>query len=114
MNPPRQKRQRFRRYLERGIQPENLQSLVFDENPSPILQEEHVGSREHDAELIAPVSRKVHVPRLERNRDAARINRKHQSSSEKRVMWALRSTAVFLELLAEAMWRWSDLLERKN
>jgi hypothetical protein len=28
-------------------------------------------------------------------------------------MWALRSTAVFLELLAEAMWKWSDLLEKE-
>jgi hypothetical protein len=105
---------RFKKYVERGIPLESLQSLVFDESPFPILQEDHVASRQHDSELVAPVSCKVHVPRLERNRDAAGINRKHESSRIKRVMWALRSTAVFLELLAEAMWRWSDLLERRK
>jgi hypothetical protein len=97
--------------LDRGIPPENLQSLILDEDPFPFLQEDHVASRQHDQELVAPVSAKAHVRRLERNRDAASIKRKFQSNPRTRVMWALRSTAVFLELLAEAMWRWSDLLE---
>lgn len=109
--PPRWQK-RFKRYLERGIPPDKLQSLILDEDPPLDLEEDHVASRQHDRELVAPVTRNAHVPRLERNRDAACINRKYQSNSVKRVMWALRSTAVFLELLAEAMWRWSDSLER--
>ena len=108
---PRSTLSRFKRYLDRGISSENLQSLVLDEDPSPVLQEDHVACRQHDQELVAPVSAKAHVRRLERNRDAACISRKFQTNPLKRVMWALRSTAVFLELLAEAMWRWSDLLE---
>ena len=108
---PRSKLARLRRYLDRGIPPEHLQSLILDEDPSPVLQEDHVAGRQHDQELVAPVSTKAHLRRLERNRHAARINRKFQTNPLEWVKWALRSTAVFLELLAEAMWRWSDLLE---
>jgi hypothetical protein len=95
---------KFQRYIEHGISPEKLQSL---------LEEDHVASRQHDSELVAPVSKLAHE-RVERNRWAAGIDRKRQSDPQKRVMWALRSTAVFLELLAEAMWHWSELLEGKS
>jgi hypothetical protein len=110
MRPPPRQQKRFKRYLERGIPFEKLQSLILDDDP-PDLQEDHVASRQHDRDLVAPVSRKAHVPRLERNRDASRINRQNQPDPVERVMWSLRSTAVFLELLAEAMWRWSNDLE---
>ena len=110
MKPPPWQQKRFKRYLERGIPFEKLQSLILDDDPQD-FQEDHVASRQHDRELVAPVSRKAHVPRLERNREAACINRKYQLDPIQRVMWALRSTAVFLELLAEAMWRWSNDLE---
>ena len=110
MKRPSRRQKQFKRYQDRGILPEKLQSLILDEAPPSNLQEDHVASRQHDRELIAPASPKGHQ-RLERNRDAACINRKYQSNPVKRVMWALRSTAVFLELLAEAMWRWADDLE---
>ncbi len=105
MKRPRRTHIRFERYLDEGIPLNRLQSLI--------LEEDHVGSYQHDSELVAPVSRKAHQ-RLERNRNAARIERAKQSSSTKRVMWALRSTAVFLELLAEAMWKWSNLLDQSE
>ena len=114
MKIPRRSRKRFGRYLERGIPLGNLQSLIPDDgDSSSALQEEHAASYQHDRELVAPVSGKTHISRLERNRNAARISREYQSDPNKRVMWALRSAAVFLELLAEAMWRWSDLLEKE-
>jgi len=102
MKLPRATHTRFERYLDEGIPLTKLQSLI--------LEEDHTASRQHDLNLVAPVSRKAHQ-RLERNRNAAGIERAKQSRSTKRVMWALRSTAVFLELLAEAMWQWSNLLE---
>jgi hypothetical protein len=98
------RRVKFQRYIEHGIPLEKLQSL---------LEEDHVASRQHDSELVAPVSKLAHE-RVERNRWAAGIDRKRQSNPLKQVMWALRSTAVFLQLLAEAMWGWSNLLEKKS
>jgi hypothetical protein len=96
---------RFKRYMDKGIPLSKLQSLI--------LEEDHTASRQHDLDLVAPVSRKAHQ-RLERNRNAARIERAKQSNSTRRVMWALRSTAVFLELLAEALWRWSEELQSEE
>jgi len=112
MKRPSRRQKRFKRYQDRGIPPEKLQSLIPDEDPRSDLQEDHVASRQHDRDLVAPVSRQAHVSRLERNRNTACVNRKYQSNPVKRVMWALRSTAVFLELLAEALWRWADILEK--
>lgn len=76
----------------RGIPPENLQSLIPDEDPSPDLQEDHVASRQHDQELVAPVSAKAHVRRLERNRDSAGIKRKFQSTQARHVGLTVHSS----------------------
>ena len=105
--PPRYKK--FKRYWERGIDPGELESLLLDEDP-PSLEADHVASRRHDAELVAPVSPKGHK-RVERNRRAAGVSRKHQSNPVKRTIQRLRSSAVFKELEAEAMARWADELE---
>ena len=110
MKLPRSQRRRFKRYLQRGIQPGDLQSLILDEDVPSILQEDHVASRQHDSEFIAPVSVRAHQ-RLERNRTAAGIRRKYEKNVVKKTVQRLKSSAVFHELQAEANWRWAEDLE---
>lgn len=111
MKLPRRRHKRFQRYLERGIQVGDLQSLILDEDASSILQEDHVASHQHDSDFVAPVSVKAHQ-RLERNRTAAGVSRKHEKNVIKRTIQRLKSSAVFDELQAEAKWRWAEDLER--
>jgi len=108
--PPLQQK-RFKRYLERGIPIEDIQSLILEDDPPSDLQEDHVASRQHDRDLVAPVSRNAHQ-RLERNRRAAGVRRQRETSLVKRTIQRLRSSAVFKELEAEAMTRWADDLEK--
>lgn len=110
MNLPPPTRRRFKRYIERGLKPHELQSLIPSEDDRPILEEDHVASRQHDPELVAPVCKKGHR-RLERNRDAAKVSRKYEPNVVKRTIQRLKSSAVFKELEAEAMWRWAEDLE---
>ncbi|HZR63961.1 MAG TPA: hypothetical protein VFA85_02380 [Terriglobales bacterium] len=110
MKPARRKNKRLERYLERGIKPPDLQSLVLDDDPLSGLQEDHVASRQHDSKLVAPVTPKAHQ-RLERNRNAAGVSRKYEKNLVKRTIQRLRSSAVFDELQAEAKWRWAEDLE---
>jgi hypothetical protein len=111
MKGPSRQQKRFKQYNDRGVPIEDLQSLILDDDPPSDLQEDHVASRQHDRDLIAPVSYKAHQ-RVERNRRAAGVRRQREKSLVKRTIQRLRSSAVFKELEAEAMARWADDLEK--
>ena len=99
---------KLKRYREKGIS--NPPSLLGDTEDGD-LEEEHVAGRNHDEQLVAPVSHKDQL-RVTRNREAALVSMKFENNPVKRVVLALKATSVFLELLSEAMWRWAESLEK--
>jgi hypothetical protein len=74
-----------------------------------LIELDHTAGQNHDDFLKAPLCIACHamVTELRRRADA---DMSFQTSATKRVKCALKATAVFLKLLAEAMFRWADLL----
>jgi hypothetical protein len=63
--------------------------------------------------LTAPLCQACHAQATELLRRAD-VDMRKTSSSVERVRRSLKAAAVFLGMLAEAMWRWADLLERPS
>lgn len=99
---------RLGRYRDKGIL--NPPSLLGDIEVEGI-EVEHTAGRNHDRNLVAPVSVKEHR-RLTRNREAAGVNMRYEPNHNKRVALALKSLSVFLELLSESVWKWAEWLEQ--
>jgi hypothetical protein len=100
---------RLKRYRAKGIlNPPNL----LGDLEAVDIEEEHVAGRNHDVDLVAPVSADGQY-RVTRNREAAVVSMRFEKNSTKRVALALKATSVFLELLSESMWKWAELLERE-
>lgn len=73
------------------------------------IEQEHTAGQNHDRDLTAPLCQPCHALLTEwRRRAGASMQR--QPDSKKRVKFALKATAVFLHMLADAMSRWADLL----
>jgi hypothetical protein len=100
---------RLKRYRDKGIL--NPPSLLGDLGVVDV-EEEHVAGRNHDPNLVAPVSVRDHYT-VTRNREAAGIRRGFEKDRTKQVVHALKSLSVFLELLSESVWKWAEQLEEE-
>jgi hypothetical protein len=78
-----------------------------------LIQLDHSAGQNHDDFLKAPLCVPCHamVTELRRRADA---DPRSQRTSVARVKYALKSTGVFLNLLAEAMFRWANLLSESE
>ena len=74
------------------------------------IEQHHVAGRNHDPELTAPLCLACHAQATE-NLRRADVDMRRAANSEERVRRALKATAVFLWMLAEALWRWAESLK---
>ncbi len=75
------------------------------------IEEDHTAGRNHDSELIFKLCQYHHRLVTQKRMDAG-ADMQFQSNPVKRVIFALKATAVFLRELANAMERWVKLLEK--
>lgn len=73
------------------------------------IQEHHVAGRNHDPELTAPLCTPCH-DRVTEDLRCADVDMRRTKNAVERVRRALQATAVFLRMLAEALWRWAESL----
>jgi hypothetical protein len=85
------------------------QSLCLQCGRQIEIEDHHVAGREHDPELTAPLCQACHAQVTE-NLRRADVDMRFTPDSVERVRRALKATAVFLRMLAEALWRWAELL----
>jgi hypothetical protein len=78
--------------------------------PASLLEEHHVGGRNHDPELTVPLCLNCHAKVTERQRQCGADLRAAESACT-RVASMLRSLAAFLFELAESVLGWADELE---
>ena len=74
-----------------------------------LIELDHTAGQNHDEFLKAPLCIPCHamVTEFRRRADA---DMRRQPNSSKRVKYALKATAVFLHMLADALTRWADWL----
>jgi hypothetical protein len=69
----------------------------------------HVSGRNHDPDFTVSLCQACHAQATEMLRRAG-VDMRKTSNSVERVRRSLRATAVFLEMLAEALWRYAESL----
>lgn len=74
-------------------------------------EKHHVAGRNHDSEFTAGLCQACHAQATEDLRKAD-VDMRYTTNSVERVRRSLKATAVFLWMLAEAMWRWAESLNR--
>jgi hypothetical protein len=89
------------------------QNLCLQCGRAITTEDHHVSGRNNDPELTAPLCQACHAQATELLRSAD-VDMRKSSSSVERVRRSLRATALFLGALADAMWRWADLLDRPS
>jgi hypothetical protein len=79
------------------------------------IEQHHTAGRRHDLELTVPLCRACHAQATE-NLRRGNVDMRRATNSVERVRRALKATAIFLWMLAEAMWRWAEWLipKRRN
>jgi ribosomal protein L34E len=77
------------------------------------IEMHHVAGRKHDPDFTIPLCQSCHAQATEILRRAG-VDMRHASNSVERVRRALKATAVFLRMLAEALWRWAESLDQPN
>lgn len=78
------------------------------------IEKHHVAGRNHDPELTVPLCTACHG-QITENLRRADVNMQSTRDSVERVRRALKATAVFLPMLADALWRWAEsLLESES
>ena len=77
------------------------------------IEAHHVAGRRHDEALTAPLCQACHALATESLRRAD-VDMRHTKSSIERIRRSLKATAVFMRILAEALWRWAELLPRSQ
>jgi hypothetical protein len=87
---------------------EQRRCLICGRTGVPI-ELDHTAGRNHDPDLMTPLCRSCHASVTEQRRRAG-ADMRRQPNSKKRVKYALKAASVFLRMLADAMWRWADLL----
>lgn len=73
------------------------------------IEQHHVAGRNHDPEFTAPLCRACHALATEHLRRAD-VDMRYENDPVERVRKALKATAVFLQMLAEALWHWAEVL----
>lgn len=74
-----------------------------------LIEQDHTAGRNHDPFLTAPLCVPCHSMVTELRRRAG-ADMRQQPSSLLKIRCALKATAVFLRMLADAMLRWAELL----
>jgi hypothetical protein len=74
-----------------------------------LIELDHTAGRRHDDFLKGPLCSPCHAMVTEYRRRAG-ADMRYTPDSVERVRRALKATAVFLRLLAEALWRWAESL----
>ena len=77
------------------------------------IEKHHVAGRNHDPDFTILLCQACHAQATEILR-RAEVDMRYTQDSVERVRRALKGTAVFLWMLAEALWRWSESLNRSN
>lgn len=73
------------------------------------MEEHHVAGRRHDPTLTAPLCQACHALATE-NLRTADVEMRSTTNSVERIRRALKAAAVFLQMLAKALWRWAESL----
>jgi hypothetical protein len=78
-----------------------------------LIEQDHTAGQNHDPLLKGPICRACHaaVTELRLRADA---DMRRQRNPIKRVKCALKATAVFLHMLADAVRRWAELLNQSD
>lgn len=76
-------------------------------------EDHHPAGRRNDSELTGPLCRTCHAKETELLRREG-IDMRSTANSIERVERSLKGTSVFLGSLADALWRWSELLHRSR
>ena len=71
------------------------------------IEQHHVAGRAQDSEFTTPLCQVCHAQATE-NLRRADIDMRCAPESGERLRRALKATAVFLRMLAEALWRWAE------
>ena len=74
-------------------------------------EKHHVAGRNHDPEFTAALCQACHAQATELLRKAD-VDMRYTPNPVERVRRALKATAVFLWMLAEALWRWAESLKQ--
>jgi hypothetical protein len=73
-------------------------------------EKHHVAGRRHDPEFTASLCRACHAQATEMLQ-RGNVDMRRTPDSVERVRRALKATAIFLQMLGEALWRWAEALE---
>ena len=73
------------------------------------IEQHHVAGKNHDPQFTGPICQACHALATE-NLRRADVSMRHEPKSVGRVRNALKATAVFLGMLADALWRWANWL----
>jgi hypothetical protein len=76
-------------------------------------EKHHVAGRNQDREFTVPLCQACHAQATEMLQRAD-VDMRYTPSSVERVRRALKATAVFLSMLASALQRWAESLDRAN
>jgi hypothetical protein len=76
------------------------------------IEQHHVAGH-HDSEFTTPLCQVCHAQATE-NLRRADVDMRCAPESGERLRRALKATAVFLRMLAEALWRWAESLNGPN
>jgi len=71
------------------------------------IEQHHVAGKRCDSEFTVPLCQVCHAQATE-NLRRADIDMRYAPESGERLRRALKATAVFLRMLAEALWRWAE------
>lgn len=75
------------------------------------IEQHHIAGKNHDPPLTAPLCQACHALATE-NLRRADVDMRHDANAIQRVRKALKATAVFLRMLADALWRWAESLSQ--
>jgi hypothetical protein len=71
------------------------------------IEQHHVAGQNLDSELTTPLCQACHAQATE-NLRRADVDMRCAPNSSERLRRTLKATAVFLRMLAEALWRWAE------
>jgi hypothetical protein len=88
----------------------DVEALVEIEVPRSWLEGHHVATREADSQLLAVLCLTHHAKATAVQWDVAALSREPAASRLERMVRAMNSLGSFFGLLAEACYRWAEIL----
>jgi hypothetical protein len=77
------------------------------------IEQHHVAGQNHDSEFTTPLCQVCHAQATE-NLRRADVDMRFAPEARERLRRTLKATAVFLRMLAEALWRWAESFNGTN